>query len=274
MSIDPLAELPAMSDEELAACAERAIGLPEDDAGWVTQVLLECRRARSALAAAAPAADAPGTDMVSADLTQVVLDTAEWLRTLWEVGYMGANTLPVPPHTHFPQIEVEDVLKSTLFARIRHGKHPLPFPPPTRWGSPWHEVVESDEAQSVEAEIVEDDGKPAFAIVDGCNRWRVVRAEDAQAFVIQHAGKGPLYRLNIDPFMSTLQRLPPEALCRIVSRERAGLRHFMLEWRHADGRIEEVPLRAATLDGAEAAAGAWIARHHPQQYGRVGFAHD
>ena len=101
MSIDPLAGIPAMTEEELANCAERAEFLPEEDAGWVTQVLLECRRARSALESAATTSGNPAVDLVSADLTQVVLDTAEWLRTLWEVGYMGANTLPVPPHA-FP----------------------------------------------------------------------------------------------------------------------------------------------------------------------------
>lgn len=273
MSIDPLADLPAMSDEELAACAERAALLPDEHADWVTQVLLECRRARNALEAATAGRDETDPEVVSADLTQIVLDTAEWLQTLWDVGYMGANTLPVPPRTHFPQIEVEDVMKSALFARIRHGKHPLPFPPPTRWGSPWHEVVESDEAQSVEAEIIEDEGKPAFAIVDGCNRWRILEAEDTRRFVIQHDGKGPRYRLTLDPFMSTLQRLLPETQRRILNRERAGLRHFLLEWQHPDGRAEEIPLRAATPEGAEAAAALWIARHHPQHYGQIGFIH-
>jgi hypothetical protein len=272
MSIDPMAALPAMSDDEIAACAERVALLPEEHVDWVTQVLLECRRARNAVEAMAPV-DAADTTVVAADLAQIVLDTAEWLRTLWEVGYMGANTLPVPARTHFPMIEVEDVLKSALFTRIRHGRHPLPFPPPTRWGSPWHEVVESDEAQSVEAEIVDDDGRPAFAIVDGCNRWRVIRCDDAKTFVIQHEGKGPLYRLTFDPFMSTLQRLPPESRRRIVVRERAGLRHFLLEWIDSSGKTEEVPLRAATREGAEAAAAAWIARHHPQHYGQVGFEH-
>lgn len=272
MSIDPLADLPPLSDEDLDTFAAQLELLPEDQAGWVAQLFMECRRARNAEGTGKSTNEAEG-ESVEADLTQIVLDTAEWLRTLWEVGYMGANTLPVPPRTHFPQIEVEDVLKSALFARIRQGKHPLPFPPPTRWGSPWHEVVESDEAQSVEAEIIEDDGKPAFAIVDGCNRWRVVKVDDAQRLVIQHEGKGPLYRLTLDPFMSTLLRLPPSARRRIVMRERAGLRAYTLEWVHETGRVEEVPLRAATREGAEGAAALWIARHHPQFYGQIGFEH-
>lgn len=271
MSIDPIADLPPLSNEDLDAFATQLEMLPEEHAGWVAQLFMECRRARSAEGVGSNGEGAP--ESVEADLTQVVLDTAEWLHTLWDVGYMGANTLPVPPRTHFPQIEVEDVLKSALFARIRQGKHPLPFPPPTRWGSPWHEVVESDEAQSVEAEIIEDDGKPAFAIVDACNRWRVVETNDARQFVIQHEGKGPLYRLTLDPFMSTLQRLPPNARRRIVMRERAGLRAYTLEWLHESGKVEEIPLRAATRDGAEGAAALWIARHHPQHYGQIGFEH-
>jgi hypothetical protein len=278
MSTDPFADLPPMSDADFELCAERLEFLQEEEAEWVTQLMIECRRARSALAALQPigtdGAGDQGGESVAANLTQIVLDTAEWLRTLWEVGYMGAGTLPVPPRTHFPLIEVEDVLKSALFARIRQGSHPLPFPPPTRWGSPWHEVVESDEAQSVEAEILEDEGKAAFAIIDGCNRWRIVRPESGStSFVVQHEGKGPLYRLTPDPFMSTLQRLPPEAVRRILMRERAGLRSYSLEWVHDDGRREEVPLRAATREGAEAAAGAWIARHHAANYGQIGFEH-
>ena len=270
MSLDPLADLPPLSEEDLEAFAAQIEQLPEDHAGWVAQLLMECRRARSCGGADG---SAPALEAVEADLTQIVLDTAEWLRTLWEVGYMGANTLPVPPRTHFPQIEVEDIHKSALFARIRQGKHPLPFPPPTRWGSPWHEVVESDEAQSVEAEIIEDDGRPAFAIVDGCNRWRIVNAEEAKQFVIQHEGKGPLYRLTLDPFLSTLRRLPPSTRRRIVMRERAGLRAYTLEWLKDNGSTEEIPLRAATREGAEAAAAIWIARHHPQHYGQIGFEH-
>lgn len=271
MSSNPLADLPALSDEELDSFAARIESLPGEDALWVAQLLMDCRRTRASL----PNVENDGeSTSVEADLTQIVLDTAEWLQTLWEVGYMGANSLPVPPRTHFPQIDVEDVHKSALFARIRQGKRPLPFPPPTRWGSPWHEVVESNEAQSVEAEILEDEGRPAFAIIDGCNRWRILRTNDGgKSHTVQHEGKGPLYRLATDPFMSTLQRLPPEVYRRIVTRERAGIRAFSLEWMHEDGRTEEVPLRAATREGAEAAAGTWIARFHPAHYGRIGFEH-
>jgi len=280
MSDNPFADLPPMSDEELDACAARIGDLSEMDADWVAQLLIECRRARAVSGPAVTTAPSPAedtaisgsSDTLDANLTQVVLDAAEWLRTLWEVGYMGASTLPVPPRSHFPLIEVEDVSKSTLFTRIRHGKHPLPFPPPTRWGSPWHEIVESDEAQSVEAEVLEDEGRPAFAVIDGCNRWQILSTGADGSHVVQHAGKGPCYQLTLDPFLSSLQRLPPETRLRIVARERAGLRSYFLEWA-ADGRTEEVPLRAATRDGAEGAANAWIARHHPAHYGRVGFEH-
>lgn len=272
MSSNPFADFPPMSDDDLDTCAARIESLPEELADWVLPLLLECKRARAA--APAPANGDSDLEATAADLTQVVLDTAEWLRTLWEVGYMGASTLPVPPRTHFPLIDVEDVLKSALFARIRQGRHPLPFPPPTRWGTPWHEVVESEEAQSVEAELIEDEGKPAFAIIDGCNRWRIVSTDaDGKSCIVQHAGKGPLYRLTPDPFMSTLTRLPPDTQRKIVARERAGVRSYALAWVHDDGRSEEVPLRAATREGAEAAAGAWIARHHPTHYGRIGFQH-
>lgn len=274
MSDNPFADLPALSEAELEEIGSRIADLPFEQAEWVAALLLECRRAR-AVAEAGGGADVAS---VKEDLTQIVLDAAEWLRTLWEVGYMGASTLPAPPRTQFPQIEVEDVLKSTLFARIRQGHRPLPFPPPTRDGNPWHEIVGSDACHAVSAEIIEDEGAPAFAIIEGCNRWIVHGTEQladcANDYLVQHDNKGPIYRLRLTSDGATLQREAPTEERRIVARERAGIRSYMLAWQRDDGSIQEVPLRAATREGAEAAAGAWIAAKHPQHYGRVRFTHD
>jgi hypothetical protein len=35
-----------------------------------------------------------------------------------------------------------DLLKSRLFWRLRSGKLPLPYPPPTAWSCPWYELIE------------------------------------------------------------------------------------------------------------------------------------
>ena len=165
--------------DELMNFAERIELLPPADAEWVASLFQECMRARmheaELLAAQIEGLDveASGQDAES-PLTQVALDTAEWLKTLWDVGYMGAGSFPAQPRSAFPLVEVEDVLKSALFARIREGKRPLPFPPPTRQGLPWHDLVERQgDVHCVEAEIVRDEqGLPIGAIVEaGSSRW-------------------------------------------------------------------------------------------------------
>ncbi|MFZ4537635.1 hypothetical protein [Propionivibrio sp.] len=151
----------------------------------------------------------------------MALDAAEWLRTLWNVGYMGAGSFPAQPRSAFPLIELEDVLKSALFARIREGKRPLPFPPPTRQGLPWHDLVESrEETHAVAAEIVRDGEEQASgAIIAGCSGWQIVEevARDRE-YIVQHQGKGPLFRLNLEPTAASLCREPPRWTRRIGSR--------------------------------------------------------
>ena len=39
-----------------------------------------------------------------------------------------------------------DMLKSRLFWRLRSGKDPLPYPPPTAFSCPWYELIEDDRA--------------------------------------------------------------------------------------------------------------------------------
>ena len=100
---------PPLDEDTLAALAERIESLPAEHVDWVVQLFLECRRAREAEAGFLAAGCAEPT---SADATQIVLDTADWLHTLWEVGYMGSEALPAPPKSDFPQINVEDIVKS------------------------------------------------------------------------------------------------------------------------------------------------------------------
>jgi hypothetical protein len=252
-----------LSDDGFAALAERIESLPIEHVDWVVQIFLECRRAREAEAQFV-AAGGQGPD--AGDATQIVLDTADWLRTLWEVGYMGSEALPASPRSDFPQINVEDILKSALFSRIRHGKRPLPFPPPTRDGMPWHEVVESDQPVAVRAEVTPN----GQGIIEGCGNWLIQTSEPDGSHIVQHRGKGPLYRLRLDgQGGGTLHMLPASIVRRIVRQERVGIVAWLLEWPQDNGTIAQVPLRAPHWERAEAEAQRWVALRHPDLYGQI-----
>lgn len=272
---DNSAEEPPLDEEQLLAYGERLEHLPLDEAEWVARVLRECHRARAAearlLAHGAQTAGEPRD--LEHEVPQIVLDAAQWLRTLWEQGYLGANRFPAQPRTLFPVVGVEDVLKSALFARIRRGKHPLPFPPPTRQGVPWHELMEEEGPFAVEAEILrEDQGAPVAAVIEACRHWNVVGEPVAgREYVVQHQGKGPHFRLTMESAGARLTRLPPSCTRHIAMQERAGFRSFTLAWPKADGAVESVGLSADTWERAEAEAQHWIAVNHPQMYGQVRF---
>ena len=272
-------ETTPLDADELMILADRIDRLPPADAEWVGRLFQECLRARMHEAElleshANEAAPAKNDGEFDIQLAQLALDAAEWLKTLWDVGYMGAGSFPSKPRTAFPLIGLEDVIKSSLFARIRCGKRPLPFPPPTRKGLPWHDLVEGAlEAHGVDAEIVTDDhGVATGVIVEGCVDWLIVKevAKDRE-YVIQHRGKGPLFRLQVDSFFSTLQRQPPHWERQICFQERGGVRSFTLRWPKTDGSMQEIPLRAATWERAESEADYWIATNNPEMYGQVRF---
>lgn len=264
--------------EELMLMGDRLGALPSADAEWVGRLFRECLRARmreAQLLETTTQADTPTGKVGELDtqLAQVALDAAEWLKTLWDVGYMGSASFPAPPRTDFPHVDLEDVLKSSLFARIREGKRPLPFPPPTRNGLPWHDLVEGQDEHVVTAEIIKDDDNgPARAIIEGCRDWLVVEdVTPTSAYVVQHRGKGPRYELCVNPFFSTLKREAPRQTREIRLQERAGVRSFSLRWLKAEGDVLDVPLRAATWERAESEAAYWIATNSPEMYGQVRF---
>ena len=266
-----------MSDEMLDACGARLELLPLDEAVWVAQVLIECRRARAAeaeLRGAVDGASSAALEVVAEDVAQVVLDAGEWLKTLWNIGYMGAGNFPTAPRSEFPVIEIEDVLKSALLQRIRSGRRPLPFPPPTRQGMPWHEVVESDECFVVDASLIRDEDDVVIgASIEGCTDWVACNsAREDLPLVVQHQGKGPLYKLTVDPFLCQLQRLPPQWTRRIVVEERAGYRSYFLEWPSEQNKpLRRISLRATNWERADAEAQYWVATHFPGMYGQVCF---
>ena len=264
--------------DELMNLADRVEQLPAE-AEWVGKLLHECLRARmheaELLSGQNAGGDpAPGGQDIEAQLAQVALDVAEWLKTLWTVGYMGAGSFPSQPRSAFPQIELEDVLKSSLFARIREGKRPLPFPPPTRQGLPWHDLVEDEKSTHfVEAEIVRDEeGAVIGAIIEACSGWQIVgEAIGERDYIVQHRGKGPLFRLHLEDFASSLSREAPRWALRLRAQERGGFRSYTLEWPKDDGSVQDVSLRAATWERAESEANHWIATQHPEMYGQVSF---
>jgi hypothetical protein len=172
-------------------------------------------------------------------------------------------------------IGLEDVLKSSLFARIREGKRPLPFPPPTRNGLPWHDLIEgSSEAHVVHAELIDDESNETIsAIIEGCADWQIINeVGKGSEYVVQYRGKGPLFLLNVNPFFSTLQRQPPQWERQIRVQERAGVRSHILIWpRDGNEPAQEIPLPAVTWERAESEAAYWVAMNHPEMYGRVHF---
>ena len=280
-------EIAPLDADELMGFADRIGDLPPADFDWVSRLFHECMRARMREAELLEENNVeekkiPDDDRRQGDrrqgrdieLAQVALDAAEWLKTLWDVGYMGAGNPPTQPHTSFPMIGQEDVVKSSLFTRIREGKRPLPFPPPTRKGLPWHDLVEGgNEVHDVEAEIVRDEqGEIIGAIIDGCADWRIIEeAVRDREYVIQHRGKGPLYRLRLDLLFSTLRREPPYWEKQIRFQERGGIRSYMLLWASPDGNAQEIPLRALSWERAESEAAYWIAMNCPEMYGQVNF---
>lgn len=267
----------AISDADLDAFASRLESLPLDDAVWVATLLVECRRARAAEASLRGAVDGASSDalqVVAEDVAQVVLDAAEWLKTLWNVGYMGAGHFQTAPRSEFPEVEVEDVLKSALLQRIRSGRRPLPFPPPTKQGMPWHEVVEGEDQFIVDAALIRDEAGALLGVsIEACTDWSICerRSGDAE-LVVQHQGKGPRYLLMLDPMFSRLQRLPPQWTRRILARERASFRTYFLEWPE-EGKASPrlVSLRAVSWERAEAEAQYWVATHAPTMYGQIRF---
>lgn len=262
--------------DELMNFAERIARLPPADAEWVSRLFDECLRARmnEAELISGQGTDAETESESGTELAQVALDTAEWLKTLWNVGYMGAGSFPSQPRSAFPSVDLEDVIKSALFARIRAGKRPLPFPPPTRNGLPWHDLLEGDgQAHAVAAQLVfDEDGRAIGADIEGCHDWRLVEEVVAgREYVVQHLGKGPLFNLSLDGELARLRREPPRWQRQIRLDERGGFRSYTLNWPRDDGRVDAVSLRAATWERAESEAAHWIANHHPQMYGQVSF---
>lgn len=253
-----------LAEDALLAFAERIESLPAEHMDWVVELYLECRRAREAEAHRIANST---TEQSTEDPTQLVLDAADWLRTLWEVGYMGSEALPAQPRTDFPQINVEDILKSALFSRIRNGKRPLPFPPPTREGVPWHEVVDSDGPISVRAEVTPTDE----CVIEACGNWLIKsRGPTENSYIVQHRGKGPIYHLQLDGRGGgTLHKRPAEIVRRIVRLDRVGIVAWLLEWPRESGGMAQIPLPATTWERAESEAHRWVALRHPDLYGQI-----
>lgn len=267
--------------DDLLILAERVAELPSSDAEWVERLLQELLRARAAEAellvqqAGKRDEGASGEGEFDGQMAQLALDTAEWLRTLWDVGYMGAGSFRSQPRSAFPRIDLEDVRRSSLFARIRQGKHALPFPPPTRHGLPWHELLENTTSSyQVSAEIIRDEAGLALgAIIEGCSDWQIIEeVADLQECVVQHQGKGPRFRLRpLDDLSAELRRELPSLTRKIHLQRRAGFASYSLEWPQDDGRPQFVALRAATPERARSEAEHWLATARPDLYGQVCF---
>ena len=271
-------QLPLDADE-LMNFADKIENLSPEDAVWVTALLNECMRLKmkdADLLTESLNNTCIPTNELNDQLTQVALDTAEWLKILWNVGYMGAGNFPTQPRTEFPLVELEDVLKSSLLARIRGGKKPLPFPPPTKNGLPWHDLLEDSQAEhAIEASLVkEDDGNVVGLIIEGCHYWDIIKEiEKNNEYIIQHKGKGPYYKICLGPTYASLKQEPPKWTCHIHFQERAGYNTYTLKWPKDDGSILDVTLRATNWTRADSEAEHWIALKYPDMYGQFKFEH-
>ena len=134
-------------------------------------------------------------------------------------------------------------------------------------------MVESEEAQPVEAELIEDEASrpsPSSTVATAGASSAPTRTASP---IVQHAGKGPLYRLTPDPFMSTLTRLPPDTQRKIVARERAGVRSYALVW----GIMTMVARKCRCAQRPAKAPKPLPARGSPAttltHYGCIGFQH-
>ena len=118
------------------------------------------------------------------------------------------------------------------------------------------------------------DGRLLGVQIEADNGWQFVdtgATSDASTTIVQHRGRGPLFRLELSPTTSRLTRLPAQHHQPIRLRERGGIRSFSLEWSLSGAKPIAVPLRAATWERAESEAAHWIATQHPALYGRVAF---
>lgn len=88
----------------------------------------------------------------------------------------------VPFLTGYP-----DWIKSRLFWRIRSGKKPLPYPPPTAFSCPWYELIEVPEPHETADTVREYDGK----LIVAQSRYEILGREDNKWIV----GYGP-YRFK------------------------------------------------------------------------------
>ncbi len=82
------------------------------------------------------------------DLTQRDITLLE-AHALWVKTAIAAGSYPVGWMPHHP-----DWIKSRLFWRIRSGKQPLEYPPPTCYSCPWYELIEMPEVSHSTYEIV------------------------------------------------------------------------------------------------------------------------
>lgn len=92
----------------------------------------------------------------------------EWVTTVRKESHRGYGEHWLPGYP--------DWIKSRLFWRIRSGKKPLKYAPPTCWSCPWYEVIEMPEVHTTiePIRIIDDEGK-IFACVAQC-KYGVVQS--------------------------------------------------------------------------------------------------
>lgn len=108
--------------------------------------------------------------------------TLKWINTALDAGYLfkGEHRLP----------DNDDVVHSSLLDRLVRGGEPLPFPPPTKNGYPWYELIDNGQATVVsfsrerkEPYVVRDDG---MIVLEGnCGPWNILEIKPNGALLLE-----------------------------------------------------------------------------------------
>lgn len=137
------------------------------------------QRAQDAEKRLAEFTQSAGSDHGAPDLTEhdiwLLKAHSLWVQTATEAQKIRPRGIPEHWLPHYP-----DWIKSRLFWRIRSGKEPLKYPPPTCYSCPWYEVVEMPDIVHSTAEEVrvwanETVGK--YAVVAQC-RYEIISGPD------------------------------------------------------------------------------------------------
>jgi len=121
--------------------------------------------------------------------TRIAEAVFTWLEIRAKAGQLGPLTVGRL---------MEDAEKSALLPRLLSGQEPLAEPPPTSFGQPWHEIVESGHADHVLVEEMSAGLAAAYPDHVFINRfpWRVLEHAETDSYLVAWRTDGAPYWLT------------------------------------------------------------------------------